>query len=42
MYDPPGYLRAITIAGTAAIAVATCVVLYSAAKCAGLGDERAD
>ena len=29
MYDPPGYLWAITIAATAAIAAATCVVLYS-------------
>ena len=36
MYDPPGYLWAITIAGTAAIAAATCVVLYSGAKRAGL------
>ena len=32
MYDPPGYLWAITIAGTAAIAAATCVALYSGAK----------
>ena len=31
MYDPPGYLWAITIAGTAAIAAASCVVLYSGA-----------
>ena len=38
MYDPPGYLWAITIAATAAIAAATCVVLYSGAKRAGLAE----
>ena len=32
MYDPPGYLWAITIAATAAIAAATCIVLYSGAE----------
>jgi hypothetical protein len=41
MYDPPAYIWAITIAGTAAIAAATCVVLYSGAKGAGLGRPRA-
>jgi len=41
MYDPPAYISAITIAGTAAIAAATCVVLYSGAKGAGLGRPRA-
>jgi len=41
MYDPPAYIWAITIAGTAAIAAATCVVLYSGAKRAGLGQPRA-
>jgi DNA-binding CsgD family transcriptional regulator len=41
MYDPPGYLWAITIAGTAAIAAATCAVLYSGAKRAGLSRRRA-
>ena len=41
MYDPPGYLWAITIAATAAIAAATCVVLYSGAVRAGLGRTRA-
>ena len=37
MYDPPAYIWAITIAGTAAIAAATCVVLYGGAERAGLG-----
>ncbi len=41
MYDPPAYIWAITIAATAAIAAATCVVLYSGAKRAGLGRRRA-
>ena len=41
MYDPPAYIWAITIAGTAAIAAATCVVLYSGAKRVGLGPQRA-
>ena len=31
MYDPPGYLWAITIAGITAIPAATCVVLYGGA-----------
>ena len=31
MYDPPGYLWAITIAGIIAIPAATCVVLYGGA-----------
>ena len=41
MYDPPAYIWAITSAGTAAIAAATCIVLYSGAKGAGLGRPRA-
>jgi hypothetical protein len=41
MYDPPAYIWAITIAATAAIAAATCVVLYSGAEHAGLGRRRA-
>src|SRR6266571_2336055 len=41
MYDPPAYIWAITTALTAAIAAATCVVLYSGAKRAGLGRQRA-
>ena len=41
MYDPPGYLWAITIAGTIAIAAVTCVVLYGGAVRAGLGRRRA-
>ena len=36
MYDPPAYIWVITIAATAAIAAAACVVLYSGAKRAGL------
>ena len=36
MYDPPGYIWAITIAATVAIAAATCIVLYSGAVRAGL------
>jgi hypothetical protein len=41
MYDPPAYLWVITTALTAAIAAATCVVLYSGAKRSGLGRWRA-
>ena len=41
MYDPPGYLWAITIAGITAIPAATCVVLYYGAERAGLGRRRA-
>ncbi len=41
MYDPPGYLWAITIAGIIAIPAATCVVLYGGAVRAGLGRTRA-
>jgi hypothetical protein len=37
MYDPPGYLWAIIIAGITAIPAATCAVLYSGAVRAGLG-----
>src|ERR1700728_4372674 len=35
MYDPPGYLWVIIIAGITAIPAATCVVLYSGAVRAG-------
>jgi hypothetical protein len=41
MYDPPGYVWAITLAGITAIPVATCVVLYGGAVRAGLGRRRA-
>ena len=41
MYDPPGYLWALTIAGIAAIPAATCLVLYRGALRAGLGRTRA-
>jgi hypothetical protein len=41
MYDPPGYLWAITIAGITAIPVVTCIVLYGGAERAGLGRRRA-
>jgi len=41
MYDPPGYLWAITIAGITAIPAATCVVLYAGALRAGRGRARA-
>jgi hypothetical protein len=41
MYDPPGYLWAITIAGIIAIPATTCVVLYGGAVRAGLGRMRA-
>ena len=41
MYDPPGFLWAITIAGIIAIPAATCIVLYGGAERAGLGRRRA-
>jgi hypothetical protein len=41
MYDPPGYLWAITITGIVAIPVATCLVLYGGAVRAGLTRARA-
>jgi hypothetical protein len=41
MYDPPGYLWAITIAGPIAIAALTCIALYGGAERAGLGRRRA-
>ena len=41
MYDPPAYLWAIIIAGPAAVAAATCMVLYGGAVRAGLGRRRA-
>jgi len=41
MYDPPGYLWAITIAGIIAILAATCAVLYGGAVRSGLGRRRA-
>ena len=41
MYDPPGYLWAITIAGIIAIPAATCAVLYGGAVRSGLDRRRA-
>src|ERR1700684_1218465 len=41
MYDPPGYLWAITIAGITAIPAATCVVLYGGALRVGLDRRHA-
>jgi hypothetical protein len=41
MYDPPAYLWVITIAGPAAVAALTCIVLYGGAVRAGLGRRRA-
>ncbi len=41
MYDPPGYLWAITIAGITAIPAATSLVLYGRVVRAGLGRRRA-
>lgn len=41
MYDPPAYVWAITIAGPAAVAALTCIVLYGGAERAGLGRRRA-
>jgi hypothetical protein len=41
MYDPPAYVWAITVAGPAAIAAATCIALYGGAVRAGLGRRRA-
>ena len=41
IYDPPGYLWALTIAGVIAILAATCLVLYGGAVRAGLGRRRA-
>lgn len=41
MYDPPGYLWAITIAGPTAVVALTCIVLYRGAVRADLGRRRA-
>src|SRR5580698_2347786 len=41
MYDPPGYLWAITIVGVIAVLAATCAVLYGGAVRADLGRRRA-
>ena len=41
MYDPPGYLWALTTAGMIAIPAATCLVLYGGAVRAGLSRRRA-
>src|SRR4051794_34065890 len=41
MYDPPGYLWAITIAAIIGIPAVTCVVLYGGAVRAGLGRRSA-
>ena len=40
MYDPPGYLWAITIAGMTTIPAATSVLLYAGAQRAGQGRCR--
>jgi hypothetical protein len=41
MYNPPGYLWVLAMAGIIAILATTCVVLYSGAMRAGLGRPRA-
>ena len=41
MYDPPGYLWVMVMAGIIAILATTCVVLYGGAMRAGLGRSRA-
>ena len=41
MYDPPGYLWVITVAGVTGIGAATCAALYSGARRAGLSWTRA-
>ena len=41
MYDPPTYIWAIIILGTAAIPAAACIALYSGAVRTGLGQRRA-
>ena len=41
VYDPPSYVWAITIAGTASIVALTCIALYGGAERAGLGGRRA-
>jgi hypothetical protein len=41
MYDPPGYLWAITLAGVIAVLAMTCAVLYGGAIRASLGRSRA-
>jgi len=41
MYDPPGYVWAITLVGVVAVPLATCVVLYGGAIRAGRGRRRA-
>jgi hypothetical protein len=41
VYDPPGYLWAIIIAGPTAVAAATCIALYDGAERAGMRRGRA-
>jgi len=41
VYDPPGYLWVIIIAGPTAVAALTCIALYSGAERAGMGRWRA-
>ena len=41
MYDPPGYVWAITLADVIAFVLSTCLVLYGGAVRAGLGRRRA-
>jgi len=41
MYDPPGYLWALTLVGVIAFPALTCLVLFRGAESAGLGRARA-
>jgi hypothetical protein len=41
MYDPPGYVWAITLVGVIAVLAATCVLLYGGAQRAGFGRRTA-
>lgn len=41
MYDPPGYVWAITLVGAIGVPALTCAVLYGGAMRAGLGRRRA-
>lgn len=41
MYDPPGYVWAITLTGAIGVPALTCAVLYGGAMRAGLGRRRA-
>jgi hypothetical protein len=41
MYDPPAYLRAITLTGVIAVPASTCLVLFRGAVRSGLSRARA-